>query len=54
MTHAFTAGFLHGRPVRSGPPTRPVKDGAVQEDAIPAEDRDKILAQLAMLGYLEE
>lgn len=54
MTAAFTADFLRERPVRSGPPTRPVKDGAVQEDAIPAEDRDKILAQLAMLGYLEE
>jgi len=54
MTSAFTTDFLRGRPVRSGLPTRPVKDGAVQEDAIPAEDRNKILAQLAMLGYLEE
>ncbi|MCB1781315.1 MAG: nucleotide pyrophosphatase, partial [Candidatus Competibacteraceae bacterium] len=54
MTEAFTAEFLRDRPVRYGPTTRPVKDGEVQEEAIPAEDRDKILAQLAMLGYLEE
>jgi len=50
----FTPAQLQNRPVRSGPATRSVKGGAVQEDAIPTEDRDKILAQLAMLGYLEE
>ncbi|MCP5159632.1 MAG: alkaline phosphatase family protein [Gammaproteobacteria bacterium] len=54
ITSAFTIDSLRNRPVHSGSTTRPVKDGAVQEDAIPAEDRDKILAQLAMLGYLEE
>ncbi len=54
MAGCFNADFLRKRPVRSGPATRPVKDGLVQDDPIPAEDRDKILAQLAMLGYLEE
>lgn len=54
MTACFSADFLQNRPARPGPATRSVKDGLVQADAIPAEDRDKILAQLAMLGYLEE
>jgi predicted AlkP superfamily phosphohydrolase/phosphomutase len=54
MTAAFTADFLRDRPVHFGPATLPVKDGELQDAAIPVEDRDKILAQLAMLGYLEE
>ena len=54
MAACFTPEQLRERPIRFGPPTRPVRDGVVQDAAIPAEDRDKILAQLAMLGYLEE
>ena len=54
MTAAFSSTFLAQHAVRTGPPTCPVKDGTLQDAAIPAADRDKILAQLAMLGYLEE
>lgn len=51
---ALCDAHLAQQPLRQGPPTRPVRDGAVVEDSVPQEDKDKILAQLAMLGYLED
>ena len=40
--------------VNACPATLPVRNGEVVEDAIDQEEKDKILQQLAMLGYLEE
>lgn len=50
----FTESHLMTRPVRIGAATSPVSDGVTQDETIPEEDKEKILAQLKMLGYLED
>ena len=50
----FTDERLSAHPVNKGPATLPVRHGEVVKEPRPADDKDKILEQLAMLGYLEE
>lgn len=50
----FTEGRLMTHPVRIGAATHAVSDGVTQDETIPEEDKEKILAQLKMLGYLED
>src|SRR5262249_51547547 len=49
----FTAEHLAAHPVRVGSPTLSVKDGEVQDDEIPDDEKEKIIKQLQMLGYME-
>src|SRR5262245_48704384 len=49
----FTPEYLAAHPVRVGSPTLPVKDGEVQDDEIPDDEKEKIIKQLQMLGYME-
>lgn len=53
-TAVFTATWLQEHPIRQGPPTLPIHQGEISAEAMPDSDKEKILAQLAMLGYLEE
>ena len=53
-TQLFTRETMADRPVRFGPPTRPVERHA-PADAGPSEaERNKILEQMRALGYLED
>jgi predicted AlkP superfamily phosphohydrolase/phosphomutase len=49
----FTTDELERRPIRIGSPTLPVKDGEVQDGQIPDDEKEKIIKQLQMLGYME-
>ena len=49
----FTSDFRSSRPARSGSPTLPVKDGEVQSGDMGDADKEKILKQLQLLGYME-
>jgi predicted AlkP superfamily phosphohydrolase/phosphomutase len=51
---AFTEEQLSSKPVQPGPATLPVNNGEVVQAEVDQEEKDKILEQLAMLGYLEE
>ena len=51
---SFDGGWLQRHPVRQGPPTLPVNRSERPSEAMPDSEKEKILAQLAMLGYLEE
>lgn len=49
----FTDEHLQKHPIRHGSPTLPVKDGEVQEGEIPDDEKEKIIKQLQLLGYME-
>jgi len=49
----FSPEHLAAHPVRTGSPTLPVKDGEVQDGEIPDDEKEKIIKQLQMLGYME-
>jgi len=49
----FTPEHLRAHPVRIGAPTLPVKDGDVQGGDIGEDEKQKIIEQLQMLGYME-
>jgi len=49
----FTPEYLRSHPVRVGEPTLPVKDGDVQGGDIGEDEKQKIIEQLQMLGYME-
>ncbi len=53
-TASFTEDWLGQNPVRRGSPTLSVGGGEPSSEAMPDSEKQKILAQLAMLGYLEE
>jgi predicted AlkP superfamily phosphohydrolase/phosphomutase len=54
VSAALEPAYLRDRPVTHGPATLPLENGEVREAPIPEADRQKILDQLAQLGYLEE
>jgi predicted AlkP superfamily phosphohydrolase/phosphomutase len=45
---------LHAHPVHFGPPTQRMENGELKEATVSDSERQKILDQLAQLGYLEE
>jgi len=49
----FTPDHLRQRPVRTGSPTLPVKDGEVQDGDMGEAEKEKMFKQLQMLGYME-
>ncbi|MHC4092016.1 MAG: alkaline phosphatase family protein [Planctomycetota bacterium] len=49
----FTDACLAEKPVRGGPATLPVRDVAAEPN-VPEEDKQKILDQLVLLGYMED
>lgn len=49
----FTDDFLRFKPVRKGKPTLPVSDGQAEPEEISQDEKDKLIAQLQMLGYME-
>lgn len=49
----FSDEYLRFKPVRKGKPTLPIHDGRVQNEEISADEKEKLIAQLQMLGYME-
>jgi predicted AlkP superfamily phosphohydrolase/phosphomutase len=49
----FTDDHLTSHPVRLGSPTLPVRDGEVQEGDMADAEKEKIIKQLQLLGYME-
>ena len=49
----FSEDYLRFKPVRTGRATLPVSDGRVQSEEISQDEKDKLVAQLQMLGYME-
>lgn len=52
-THLFTAEHVAVNPLRVGPPTLAVQDGEVAGGDMEESDKDRLIAQLQMLGYME-
>ena len=49
----FSDEFLRFKPVRIGKATLPVSDGQAESEEIGQDEKDKLIEQLQMLGYME-
>jgi predicted AlkP superfamily phosphohydrolase/phosphomutase len=49
----FTSDYLADNPIRIGGPTQPVLDGEVTNEEMEEADKERLMAQLQMLGYME-
>ncbi len=50
---AFAESWLADHPIRRGPPTRAIGRGASSGEDMSEEEKEKLMEQLQMLGYLE-